>query len=247
MEGLGIGSDGTQTRVADVDASNASSTAPLVNLPDELFHEVLAHVPDDDLLALDHTHSWVRDLLALRLFRPHRCTHRCEATTPSSTGGGTPPRGGETKTNAAAAADEAPGGEGARVAQEGGGDRVVRCLQRPSDLHIVKSISVMEWARALGWRFLWLERDQVWRDKEYSGEIGDACCLAAKGGSIAVLQDALQGGATLTVRAIEAAARGGHLDMVEHLVDHFVQGGVAWDDTEGACLCTCTETIETIL
>ena len=223
-------SDGTQTRVADVDASNASSTAPLVNLPDELFHEVLAHVPDDDLLALDHTHSRTHQLVG-------------EATTPSSTGGGNPPGGGGT--NAAAAADEAPGDEGARVAQEGGGARVVRCLQRPSDVHIVTSFALMEWARALGWRFLWLERDQVWRDKEYSGEIGDACCLAAKGGSIAVLQDALQGGATLTVRAIEAAARGGHLDMVEHLVDHFVQRGVAWDDTEGACLCT--ETIETLL
>ena len=235
MEGQGIGSDGTQTRVADVDASNASSTAPLVNLPDELFHEVLAHVPDDDLLALDHTHSRTHQLVG-------------EATTPSSTGGGNPPEGGETNAAAAAAAaaaDEAPGDEGARVAQEGGGARVVRCLQRPSDVHIVTSFALMEWARALGWRFLWLERDQVWRDKEYSGEIGDACCLAAKGGSIAVLQDALQGGATLTVRAIEAAARGGHLDMVEHLVDHFVKRGVAWDDTEGACLRT--ETIETLL
>ena len=225
-------SDGTQTRVADVDASNASSTAPLVNLPDELFHEVLAHVPDDDLLALDHTHSRTHQLVG-------------EATTPSSTGGGNPPGGGETNAAAAAAADEAPGDEGARVAQEGGGARVVRCLQRPSDVHIVTSFALMEWARALGWRIVWLERDQVWRDKEYSGEIGDACCLAAKGSSIAVLQDALQGGATLTVRAIEAAARGGHLDMVEHLVDHFVKRGVAWDDTEGACLCT--ETIETLL
>ena len=225
-------SDGTQTRVADVDASNASSTAPLVNLPDELFHEVLAHVPDDDLLALDHTHSRTHQLVG-------------EATTPSSTGGGNPPEGGETNAAAAAAADEAPGDEGARVAQEGGGARVVRCLQRPSDMHIVTSIAMMEWARALGWRIVWLERDQVWRKQEYSGEIGDACCLAAKGGSIAVLQDALQGGATLTVRAIEAAARGGHLDMVEHLVDHFVKRGVAWDDTEGACLCT--ETIETLL
>ena len=159
--------------------------------------------------------------------------------------GATPRGGGETNAAAAAAADEAPGDEGARVAQEGGGARVVRCLQRPSDVHIVTSFALMEWARALGWRIVWLERDQVWRKQEYSGEIGDACCLAAKGGSIAVLQDALQGGATLTVRAIEAAARGGHLDMVEHLVDHFVKRGVAWDDTEGACLCT--ETIETLL
>ena len=51
---------------------------------------------------------------------------------------------------------------------------------------------------------------------------------------MAVLQDALQSGAALTVRAIEAAARAGHLDMVKHLVDHFEQEGVAWDDTEGA-------------
>ena len=53
---------------------------------------------------------------------------------------------------------------------------------------------------------------------------------------MAVLQDALQSGAALTVRAIEAAARAGHLDMVKHLVDHFEQEGVAWDDTEGAWL-----------
>ena len=74
----------------------------------------------------------------------------------------------------------------------------------------------------------------MWRPRRYSGELGDAACLAVSGGCIAVLHHALEGGATLTVRAIEAAARAGHLDMVKHLVDHFEQEGVAWDDTEGA-------------
>ena len=95
---------------------------------------------------------------------------------------------------------------------------------------------MVEYAAAFGWP--WLERDdhQVWLAGRYSGEIGDVCCLAATGGCMAVLQDALQSGAALTVRAIEAAARAGHLDMVKHLVDHFEQEGVAWDDTEGAWL-----------
>ena len=94
---------------------------------------------------------------------------------------------------------------------------------------------MVEYAAAGGWP--WLERDQVWlAGRRYSGEIGDVCCLAATGGCMAVLQDALQSGAALTVRAIEAAARAGHLDMVKHLVDHFEQEGVAWDDTEGAWL-----------
>ena len=79
----------------------------------------------------------------------------------------------------------------------------------------------------------------MWRPRRYSGELGDAACLAVSGGCIAVLHHALEGSATLTVRAIEAAARAGHLDMVKHLVDHFEQEGVAWDDTEGAWCVSC--------
>ena len=82
-------------------------------------------------------------------------------------------------------------------------------LRRPSDKHIVTSMALVEWARALGWRSLWLERDQVWLDRHVT-----------RGGCIAVLQDVLQGGATISVGA---AARAGDLNMVKYLAGYFEQ------------------------
>ena len=51
-----------------------------------------------------------------------------------------------------------------------------------------------------------LKRDQLCHARRYSGELGDAACPAVSGG-IAVLHHALKGGATLIVRAIEAASK----------------------------------------
>ena len=87
MDGAGAGAK--QKRAADADAATAN--APLLNLSDDVFREVLACVPADDLIILahlDHAHSRTHLLVgeALTPTTPRGGV----AAEPSSTGGGNP-------------------------------------------------------------------------------------------------------------------------------------------------------------
>ena len=201
MDGAGAGAK--QKRAADADAATANPTA-LLNLSDDVLREMLACVPADDLLALDHTHSRTHHLVGEAL--APTIPRGGVAAEPSSTGGGNP-GGGETTMLPSAGENDDAAAAPSSISDERGPASLR--LRRPSDKHIVTSMALVEWARALGWRSLWLERDQVWLDRHVT-----------RGGCIAVLQDVLQGGATISVGA---AARAGDLKMVKYLVGYFEQ------------------------